>query len=67
MRTITKATTLEQLRDEIAEMANHYAWQETAFMDRLVKSKKAQQACVHAADALKTLAIHIKAIKIEEA
>jgi hypothetical protein len=56
---IKKATTRDELLTGIIEELHVRAWQETAFMDRLAKSKTKRIAKEHAAAALECLAKHL--------
>ena len=53
---IQGATTVDELRQAFIEELRLRAWQETAFMERLAKSKKEREARQHAATALERLA-----------
>lgn len=64
---MAKATTLNEFRKEIIEVLRVRAWEETAFMDRLVKSKKECEARQHAAGVLKNLAAEIERMEIVNA
>ena len=56
---IKKATTRDELLKAVIEELHVRAWQETAFMDRLVKTKTERKAKEHAAAALECLAKHL--------
>jgi hypothetical protein len=64
---MAKATTLNEFRKEIIEVLRVRAWEETAFMDRLVKTKKGREARQHAARSLEILANYVESVEIAHA
>ena len=62
---VQSAVTVQELRAAVIEELRVRAWQETAFMERLAKSKKERESRQHAARALENLAADLERIGTE--